>query len=254
MFALIEDGPMIMGGSFTRAGPERTDNIAGWAEGQWDSGTFQGGLSGPVHTLTVVIGARIVGGEFTHNLARHIDCPLDPNADFDGDGICGDVDNCPRDYNPGQENGPDGDDIPDACDTCPALDDPLQVDTDGDGAGDGCDCAPANPFVIATPGEVTGLLMAADGSTLTWSDSVAAAAGRDTVYDLLRGRVDELPLGSGPSEQCLAQALDAPSAQDTTPPPAGVVFWYVVRAANTCGQGTWGTESSGAARTSSTCP
>ncbi len=252
--ALIEDGPMILGGSFTQAGPEATNNIAGWAEGQWDSGTFQGGLSGPVHALIIATGGRIAGGEFPYNVARHIDCPLDPNADFDGDGICGDVDNCPNDYNPGQQSGPDGDNIPDACDTCPAVNDPLQADADADGAGDACDCAPANPFVKSIPAEVSGLLVAADRRTLTWSATAAAAAGRDTGYDLLRGRVDELPVGSGLSEQCLAQALIDATAQDPALPPSGVAYWYLVRAANACGQGTWGADSAGAARTSTTCP
>ena len=31
-------------------------------------------------------------------------CPNDPDDDIDGDGICGDVDNCPTAFNPGQED------------------------------------------------------------------------------------------------------------------------------------------------------
>ncbi|MCO6492920.1 MAG: T9SS type A sorting domain-containing protein, partial [Phaeodactylibacter sp.] len=31
-------------------------------------------------------------------------CPNDPDDDIDGDGICGDIDNCPADFNPGQED------------------------------------------------------------------------------------------------------------------------------------------------------
>jgi len=66
-------------------------------------------------------------------------------SDADGDGVTGD-DNCPSDYNPGQEDY-DVDGAGDACDNCPSDYNPDQEDYDGDGAGDDCDNCPydSNP-------------------------------------------------------------------------------------------------------------
>jgi hypothetical protein len=65
-------------------------------------------------------------------------CPLDANNDIDGDGVCGNVDNCPTIANPSQQD-TDGDGIGDACDNCPTISNPDQIDTDGNGIGDRCD-------------------------------------------------------------------------------------------------------------------
>jgi hypothetical protein len=41
-------------------------------------------------------------------------CPLDPANDADGDGVCGNIDNCPTVYNPDQKDS-DSDGIGDTC-------------------------------------------------------------------------------------------------------------------------------------------
>ena len=91
-------------------------------------------------------------------------CPADPDNDADGDGVCGDVDNCPAASNADQSDA-DGDTLGDACDACPADPDndadgdgvcgdvdncPAtanadQSDADGDTLGDACDACPADP-------------------------------------------------------------------------------------------------------------
>jgi hypothetical protein len=66
--------------------------------------------------------------------------------DTDGDGICDQEDNCPDDYNPGQEDS-DADGVGDACDACP--NDPFN-DVDLDGVcGDVDNC----PFTTNPPSD-----------------------------------------------------------------------------------------------------
>ncbi|MFQ5498222.1 MAG: thrombospondin type 3 repeat-containing protein [Candidatus Zixiibacteriota bacterium] len=83
------------------------------------------------------------------------------STDIDADGLIGCDDNCPNDYNPGQEDF-DSDGTGDVCDPCPFDPDndfdsdglcgdidncpnahnPGQEDSDGDGTGDACDICP----------------------------------------------------------------------------------------------------------------
>lgn len=65
-------------------------------------------------------------------------CPSDALNDADGDGFCADVDNCPEDFNDGQEDA-DSDGVGDLCDLCPLDPTPAGGDLDGDGDGDACD-------------------------------------------------------------------------------------------------------------------
>ena len=88
-------------------------------------------------------------------------CPGDPEQDHDGDGVCGDVDNC-RDAANTDQADRDHDGAGDACDPCPfdaeddvdhdgvcgdedncnVLANPDQADADADGRGDLCDNCP----------------------------------------------------------------------------------------------------------------
>ena len=74
------------------------------------------------------------------------------------------------------------------------------------------------------------------------------------MHQLLRGLTLELPVGSSPGETCLAPGTSAATARDTASPAEGQAFWYLVRARNSCGTGTYGTTSAGDPRSSAGCP
>ena len=59
-------------------------------------------------------------------------------ADPEEDGVVSGYDNCPKVYNPFQED-TDGDTIGDSCDNCIYVYNPQQTDFEGDGIGDSCD-------------------------------------------------------------------------------------------------------------------
>jgi hypothetical protein len=46
----------------------------------------------------------------------------------------------------------------------------------------------------------------------------------------------------------------ASSVTDAGVPPAGAAFWYLVRAKNVCGTGTYGSASGGSPRLGTACP
>ena len=128
----------------------------------------------------------------------------------------------------------------------------VLADLDGDGVRNSTDCRPSDPTVWAIPSSVTGLGFTADGQ-VTWG-SLAAQAGTATVYDVMRGRVSELPVGGGASETCLASGVSTTQMPDTTTPALGTALYYLVRGTNVCGVGTWGTTSAGAEHVTLACP
>lgn len=126
------------------------------------------------------------------------------------------------------------------------------ADADGDGSDNLADCRPDDPTVFAAPGEVGGVVFDADRQTLSWN-SAAPAAGSATLHQVLRGLVGALPVGAG-SESCLAAGTPAASIVDAELPAAGAAFWYLVRAKNPCGVGSYGAASDGSPRLGTACP
>jgi spore coat protein A len=103
---------------------------------------------------------------------------------------------------------------------------------------DHCQAGACVATSVAPPGEVSHLLFAADRSTLTWDP--LAGVPTDTVYDVARGLVSQLPVGSGAAETCLVTGQAPASASDATAPGLGQGFWYLVRGRHSCGTGTYG--------------
>jgi hypothetical protein len=150
----------------------------------------------------------------------------------------------------------DEDEVLDFKDTCPGLPGASQTDSDQDGAGDACDCAPLDAGALSAPGDLHGPLVSNAGSgavALDWCvDSLSI--GSTTVYDVLRGSLADLPVGSGSSEACLADDQPETAFSDPTLPTVEPGFWYLVRGANSCGAGTYGDQSNGDERSSFACP
>jgi len=126
------------------------------------------------------------------------------------------------------------------------------ADGDGDGSNNVSDCSPNDPGAFAAPGEVTGLVFAADGKTLSWN-SAAPSAGTATSHQAVRGGSSGYPVGSGP-ESCVSPGTTTATLVDPGVPSAGAAFWYLVRAVNACGIGGYGATSAGQPRVSAACP
>jgi photosystem II stability/assembly factor-like uncharacterized protein len=125
-------------------------------------------------------------------------------------------------------------------------------DRDLDGSNNLDDCAPDDGGVFASPGEVGGMRWD-DPSTLRW-DSAQPGAGTATVHDVVRGGLDELPVGSGLSETCLDPGTPADTSTDLSTPAVNRGYWYLVRGRNACGIGSYGNESAGPERATGICP
>ena len=185
-------------------------------------------------------------------------CPGDPTNDVDGDEVCGAIDNCPADPNPDQTD-TDGDGMGDACDgddDGDGIDDPLdncalisntgQANSDGDVAGDACDCAPLDGTAWIYPTEVASvvLMRTVTGEIrLLWE-------GQPATFDVAGGGVDVLAADGGViGAVCIVEDLVGSFLSDPLPdPPPGQGQYYLVRAQNGCGDGTYGFDSWGGER------
>jgi hypothetical protein len=114
---------------------------------------------------------------------------------------------------------------------------------------DACTGGSCSGTTITAPAETQNVSAAADKSTFTWS-SVALA----TRYDVVRGSVAALPVGPGGGDESCFDDLAGPTLVDGSVPAPGAGFWYLSRGENACGNGSYGTQSNGSPRASTTCP
>jgi N-acetylneuraminic acid mutarotase len=142
------------------------------------------------------------------------------------------------------------------------------TDSDGDGFGDpnlpviscvqpaaavpdGSDCDDSMAQAWHGPSEAQNLRMP-DERTLAW-DPPAAAGATALLYDLIRSTQ---PGDFVSSAACIATGSPSLSSTDDDRPTLGTIYFYLVRARNSCpnGLGPLGSASDGTPRTGRTCP
>lgn len=114
-------------------------------------------------------------------------------------------------------------------------------DADRDGMRDALDCAPADGTAFIVPREVSGVRFRSP-ALFEWN-SAAAGSGTGARYDVVQGLLSQLPPGSRSGETCLANNSPSRTVTDDRNPAAGTGFYYMIRASNTCGTGTYGAGS-----------
>jgi N-acetylneuraminic acid mutarotase len=123
-----------------------------------------------------------------------------------------------------------------------------------DAACGGDDCNDEDASVWHTVAEVSNVQATnASPTSVTW-DSQAASAGPGTTYDVASGLTPTLGAGYQ-SPACLSTGGGTAGYDDGRPaPPLNQLYWYLVRARNSCGTGDYGKGSNGVPRPIAACP
>ncbi len=113
-------------------------------------------------------------------------------------------------------------------------------DTHSDAACGGDDCDDTDPLVWRAPGEAVNLIVAAASpAAISWDDQ-GPVVGPATTYDLVSGSLAVPGDFDFPTAACVQTAGPA-SYDDARPGPSlDTAYWYLARARNPCGIGTYG--------------
>jgi len=111
--------------------------------------------------------------------------------------------------------------------------------------GDTCSAGTCSG-VAGPPPEIGGVSAAGHNTTtLSWT-----GLGGGTTYDLMTSTLADLRIQATSGATCLANDVPQTSFVDTQSNPAGGAgYYYLIRAQNVCGNGGYGSDSSGNPRT-----
>ena len=116
-----------------------------------------------------------------------------------------------------------------------------------DNLGDACDCATADGTLWSLPSAVTDLTLTGGASTdLAWSPPVDPGGTAVPLYDVVRSTTSDFSAVS-----CVETDIPGTTASDADIP--GLVYRYLVRVKNGCGDNT-GLDAAGDARVTPACP
>ena len=193
--------------------------------------------------------------EVCNGIDDDCDTSVDEGFDQDYDGVttcAGDCNNLNAAIHPGAPEVCNG--IDDDCDT--QIDEGAFPDTDGDGVRD-CvdpdddadgtqdseDCLPLSYLASNVPAEVleSAEIPAPGVARLRWGH-----VPQTNVYNVYRAT--RTSLGASPGFSCAAAQQPGRQFDDAEAPPLGAVFVYVQAGANFCGEGSLGSDSTGAPR------
>jgi glucose/arabinose dehydrogenase len=114
-------------------------------------------------------------------------------------------------------------------------------DADGDRVDDACDCSTTDGSAYGFAQEVPRIRVAGKTRTTLGWNAQAAMTGPGTRYAVVTGTLAGMHGAAGFAGACtLAAGLAVPSAPDVRAPSPGDGFYYLVRAENACGAGTFG--------------